>query len=50
MDLCVLFFLFVHPLDFMRGGSRERKSLIPKKRKEPQPAEIREDAERRKYA
>jgi len=48
-DLCVLRFLLVHPLVFMGGGSRERRSLIPKRRKEPQTAEIREDAERRKY-
>jgi hypothetical protein len=45
-DLCVLRFLFVHPLVFMCGAARGRKSLIPKRRKEPQTAEIREDAER----
>jgi len=44
--LCVLRFLFVHPLVFMCGAARGRKSLIPKRRKEPQTAEIREDAER----
>jgi hypothetical protein len=30
----------------MCGAARGRKSLIPKRRKEPQTAEIREDAER----
>jgi hypothetical protein len=49
-DLCALCFLFVLPLVFIRGGSRERKSLIPQWRKEPQTAETREDAERMKYA
>jgi hypothetical protein len=49
-DLCALCFLFVLPLVFIRGGSRERKSLIPQWGKKPQTAEIREDAERMKYA
>jgi hypothetical protein len=32
----------------MHGGPGERKSLIPKRGKEPQTAEIEEDAERGK--
>jgi hypothetical protein len=32
-DLCALCFLFVHPLVFLPGGSRERKILIPRKEK-----------------
>jgi hypothetical protein len=43
-DLCVLCFLFVHPLVSIPGGSKE-KIFIPQRRKEPQTAEIREDAE-----
>jgi hypothetical protein len=49
-DLCVLRLLLVSPLVLMRGGSGARKSLTPKRRKETQTAEIREDAERGKYA
>jgi hypothetical protein len=47
-DLCVLRLLFVHPLVFMPEGPGERKSLIPKRGKKPQTAEIEEDAERGK--
>jgi hypothetical protein len=31
--LCALCFLFVHPLVFIRGGSRETEILIPRKGK-----------------
>jgi hypothetical protein len=44
-DLCVLCFLCVHPLVFIREKSTKRKILISTKRKEPQTAEIWEDAE-----
>jgi hypothetical protein len=36
-DLCVLRFLLVHPLIFMRGGSWERKSFIPKGKNDHKP-------------
>jgi len=49
-ELCVLCYLFNHLLVFIRGGSRERKTLIFQKEKEPQTAESWEDAERMKYA
>ena len=48
-DLCGLRFLFGHPLFFIRAGSRKRKTLILQRRKEPQTAEVREDAERMKF-
>jgi len=44
-DLCVLGFLFVHLLGFIREKSTKGTILISIKRKEPQTAEIWEDAE-----
>jgi hypothetical protein len=44
--LRVLSLLSVQPLVFVHGGPGEKKSLTPKRRKEPQTAGIAENAER----
>jgi len=49
-NLCALCFLFGQAPIFIRGGCRERKIFIPKRRKAPQTAESQEDAERMKYS
>jgi hypothetical protein len=47
-ELCALFLLFVHPFGFVRLGLK--KCFSPHSRKESQPAEPLEDAERLKYS